>query len=554
MTEKFKELFENSLEQTEMRVGKIIKATVVLIDREFVWVDAGLKSESIITLDHFKNENGKITISIGDQVDVMLEALDNSLGETKLSREKAKRIELWTALEKAHEKNEIVLGQITNHVRGGYTVEIKSLRAFLPGSLVDVRPLRDISHLEGRDIELKIVKLDTKRNNIVVSRRAIIEAETQQDREALFEKLYEGAILKGIVKNITDFGAFIDLGGIDGLLHITDMSWSRIKHPTDVLSLGDEINVKIIKFDSEKGRVSLGIKQLEEDPWINITKELIVGSKITGKVTNITDYGCFVKVQEGIEGLVHTSEMDWSHKNANPHKLVVLGQEIKVMVLEVDAERHRISLGMKQCCLNPWQTFAEKYKSGDKVIGKVRSITDFGVFVGLTGNIDGLVHISDVAWNNPEEILKKFKKGEDVETIMLSIDIERERIALGIKQLTDDPFLQFCNVNKQGSKVKGRVVSIQQNGATIELTKEVNGFLHISDISHHHTKNANDELIVNQEIDLCINNIDIKRRNISVSIKALNSNMSNSDQSSYDTKRQMTPTTIGDLIKEKLNK
>jgi small subunit ribosomal protein S1 len=553
MTENFKELFEASLKQTEMRIGKIIKATVVAIDREFVWVDAGLKSESIITLDHFKDENGEIEIAVGDQVDVVLDALDNSLGETRLSREKAKRIELWTALEKAHEDNETVLGRITNHVRGGYTVEVRGLRAFLPGSLVDVRPLRDVSHLEGKDIELKIVKLDSKRNNIVVSRRAIIEAETQQDREALFEKLTEGAVVKGVVKNITDFGAFIDLGGIDGLLHITDMSWSRIKHPTDVLALGDEIDVKIIKFDSEKGRVSLGIKQLGEDPWVNVTKELVIGTKITGKVTNITDYGCFVKVREGIEGLVHTSEMDWSHKNANPHKLVVLGQEIEVMVLEVDASRHRISLGMKQCCLNPWQAFADQYKAGDKVTGKVRSITDFGIFVGLEGNIDGLVHISDVAWNNPEELLKQFKKGEDVEAVMLSIDIERERIALGIKQLADDPFAQFCNAHEKGSKVKGRVINVQQNGATIELGPEVTGFLHVADISHQHTKDANDELKVDQEIEACISNIDVKRRSINLSIKALDAEAVDPEQARYDVE-QMTPTTIGDLIKEKLNK
>lgn len=553
MTENFKDLFESSLKETEMRVGKIIKATVVAIDREFAWIDAGLKSESIVSLDQFKNDQGEIEVQIGDQVDVVLDALDNSNGETRLSREKAKRIEVWDALEKACDAQETVLGRITNHVRGGYTVEVKGLRAFLPGSLVDVRPLRDISHLEDKDIELKIVKLDTKRNNIVVSRRAVIEAETQEDREALFEKLSEGSVVKGVVKNITDFGAFIDLGGIDGLLHITDMSWSRIKHPSDMLALGDAIDVKIIKFDNDKGRISLGLKQLGEDPWASVAEELAVGTKLMGKITNITDYGCFVKLKEGIEGLVHTSEMDWTNKNANPHKLVSLGQEVEVMVLEVDASRHRISLGMKQCIINPWQAFADAHKPGDKVLGKIRSITDFGIFIGLDGNIDGLVHISDVAWNKAEDLVKQLKKGEEIEAVMLSVDIERERIALGIKQLSDDPFTQYTSANDKGAKVTGVITAVQQNGANVELAPEVEGFIRVADISREHAEDARPVLKVGQEIEVRVSNIDAKRRSINLSIKGLDEDMEKTAKTNYKAE-QMAPTTIGDLIKEKLNK
>ncbi|WP_151194073.1 30S ribosomal protein S1 [Cysteiniphilum sp. JM-1] len=553
MTENFKDLFEASLKETEMRVGKIIKATIVAIDREFAWIDAGLKSESIVSLDQFKNDQGEIEVQVGDQVDVVLDALDNSNGETRLSREKAKRIEVWDALEKACDDQETVLGRITNHVRGGYTVEVKGLRAFLPGSLVDVRPLRDISHLEDKDIELKIVKLDTKRNNIVVSRRAVIEAETQEDRDALFEKLSEGSVVKGVVKNITDFGAFIDLGGVDGLLHITDMSWSRIKHPSDMLALGDEIDVKIIKFDNDKGRISLGIKQLGEDPWASVAEELAVGTKLMGKITNITDYGCFVKLKEGIEGLVHTSEMDWTNKNANPHKLVSLGQEVEVMVLEVDASRHRISLGMKQCIINPWQAFADAHKPGDKVNGKIRSITDFGIFIGLDGNIDGLVHISDVAWNKAEDVVKQLKKGEDIEAVMLSVDIERERIALGIKQLSDDPFTQYTSANDKGAKVTGVITAVQQNGANVELAPEVEGFIRVADISREHVEDARHVLKVGQEIEARVSNIDTKRRSINLSIKGLDEDMEKTAKTNYKAE-QMAPTTIGDLIKEKLNK
>ena len=439
--ENFKDLFEASLKETEMRLGKVIRGTVVVIDSEFVWVDAALKSESIIPIGQFKNSNGEVDVVVGDHVDVVLEHIDNNMGETRLSREKAKRLEIWTALEHSCDAEENIIGRITSHVRGGYTVDVKGLKGFLPGSLVDVRPLRDISHLENKDIEFRIIKLDPKRNNIVVSRRAVVEADTKEEREALLEKLEEGAMVKGIVKNITDFGAFIDLGGIDGLLHITDMSWSRIKHPTDILEIGDELDVKIIKFDKEKGRISLGIKQLGDDPWKNVANELPVGTKLPGKVTNITDYGCFVKLQEGIEGLVHTSEMDWANKNSNPHKLVTLGQELEVMVLEVDADRHRISLGMKQCVINPWQAFSNTYKVGDKVKGVIRSITDFGVFVLLKPGIDGLVHVSDLSWTehieHPGDV---YKRADAIEAIILGVDIDNKKISLGIKQLSENPW------------------------------------------------------------------------------------------------------------------
>ena len=550
--ENFKDLFEASLKETEMRLGKVVRGTVVVIDSEFVWVDAALKSESIIPIDQFKNSNGEVDVVVGDHVDVVLEHIDNNMGETRLSREKAKRLEIWTALEHSCDAEENIIGRITSHVRGGYTVDVKGLKGFLPGSLVDVRPLRDISHLENKDIEFRIIKLDPKRNNIVVSRRAVVEADTKEEREALLEKLEEAAIVKGIVKNITDFGAFIDLGGIDGLLHITDMSWSRIKHPTDVLEIGDELDVKIIKFDKEKGRISLGIKQLGDDPWKNVANELPVGTKLPGKVTNITDYGCFVKLQEGIEGLVHTSEMDWANKNSNPHKLVTLGQELEIMVLEVDADRHRISLGMKQCVINPWQAFSNTYKVGDKVKGVIRSITDFGVFIGLEGNIDGLVHISDVSWTKSgEEAIKDFKKGDDIEAIMVSVDTERERIALSIKQLNDDPYSKYIEANEKGAIVKGTITSVQQNGAVVELGTDVEGFIRVADISREHIEDARTELKVGQEIETRIVSSDKKRRNISQSIRAFSEDFEKSIKANYKAE-QVSPTTIGDLIKEKM--
>ena len=547
MSETFQELFEASLKGIEMRIGKVISGTVVAIDKEYAWVDAGLKSEAIIPLDEFKDREGNLDINEGDQVEAVLETLDNGNGQIRLSREKARRIEIWRKLEQACENQETVQGMITGHVRGGYTIDVSGLKAFLPGSLIDVRPLRDVSHLENKELDLKIIKLDPKRNNIVVSRRAVIEAETQVEREAMLEKLTEGAKVSGIVKNITDFGAFIDLGGIDGLLHITDMSWSRIKHPSHLLSIGDEVTVKVIKFDREKGRISLGLKQLGEDPWKNVEQELPVGTKVKGKVTNITDYGCFVKIKEGIEGLVHTSEMDWSNKTTNPHKLVSLDQEVDVVVLEMDTERHRISLGMKQCTVNPWQDFADKNKPGTKVRGSIRSVTDFGIFIGLEGGIDGLIHISDISWTKSgEEAIKEYRKGMEVEAVVLSVDVERERIALGIKQVSEDPFMQYIEVHDKGAVVKGTVALVQQNGAEVTLSEGVKGFIKVADISSHHVDHAGDVLKEGQEVEAKITNIDKKRRSISLSMRALN-------EMSDDRDEAPAPTTIGDLIREKMN-
>ncbi|AJC48459.1 30S ribosomal protein S1 [Allofrancisella guangzhouensis] len=554
MSENFKELFEQSLKQTEMRIGKIIEATVVSIDKEYAMIDAGLKSESFIPVSSLKNSSGEIEVAPGDKINVVLEALDNSCGETRLSRDKAKKIELWDRIEKAFESNETVLGRITNHVRGGYTMDVEGLRAFLPGSLVDTRPIKDIAHLEDKDIELKVVKIDTKRNNIVVSRKAVIEESSSGDRDAMLEKISEGSVLKGIVKNITDFGAFIDLGGVDGLLHITDISWSRISHPTDVLSIGQEIDVKIIKFDKEKQRISLGIKQLGEDPWLNIAKELPVGAKLAGNITNITDYGCFVKLKEGIEGLVHTSEMDWTNKNVNPHKAVSIGQEVEVIVLELDADNHRISLGIKQCKPNPWSEFEKNYKPGDKVTGKIRSITEFGVFIGLEGGIDGLVHISDVAWDNPAKAIKELKKGDEVEAVLVSVNTDLERIALSMKQLSEDPFKNFVSLHPKGSLVKGKVTKVQENGAVVMLDENnnIDGFIRIAEVSVDHTKDVRDELSEGQEVESRIINIDTKKRSIALSIKAVEEDAS-ANKSNYKVE-QMTPTTLGDLIKEQLNK
>lgn len=555
MSENFKELFEQSLKQTEMRIGKIIEATVVSIDKEFAMIDAGLKSESFISVSSLKNSNGELEVAAGDKINVVLEALDNSYGETRLSRDKAKKIELWNRIERAFENNETVLGKITNHVRGGYTMDVEGLRAFLPGSLVDTRPIKDVAHLEDKDIELKVVKIDTKRNNIVVSRKAVIEENNSGDRDAMLEKISEGSVLKGIVKNITDFGAFIDLGGVDGLLHITDISWSRISHPTNVLSIGQEIDVKVIKFDKEKQRISLGIKQLGEDPWLNIANELPVGAKLIGTVTNITDYGCFVKLKEGIEGLVHTSEMDWTNKNVNPHKAVSIGQEVEVIVLELDAVNHRISLGIKQCRPNPWREFEKNYKPGDKVTGKIRSITEFGVFIGLEGGIDGLVHISDVAWDNPAKAIKEFKKGNEVEAVLISVNTDLERIALSMKQLSEDPFKNFVNIHPKGSLVTGKVTKVQDNGAVVMLDEDnnIDGFIRISEISAEHTKDVRDELSEGQEVETRIINIDTKKRNIVLSIKAVDEDNTAASKSNYKVE-QMTPTTLGDLIKEQLNK
>ncbi|PXZ07313.1 30S ribosomal protein S1 [Gilliamella apicola] len=521
MTESFAQLFEESLNQLDTRSGNMIHGTVVAIDKDVVLVDAGLKSESAIPVEQFKNAQGELEVQVGDVVDVVLDSIEDGFGETILSREKAKRHEAWLTLEKAVEDAATVLGVINGKVKGGFTVDLNGVRAFLPGSLVDVRPLRDTSHIENREIELKVIKLDQKRNNVVVSRRAVIESENSAEREQLLENLQEGSEVKGIIKNLTDYGAFVDLGGVDGLLHITDMAWKRVKHPSEVVEVGQELLVKVLKFDKDRSRVSLGLKQLGEDPWVSIAKRYPEGTKVTGKVTNLTDYGCFVEIETGVEGLVHVSEMDWTNKNIHPSKVVSLGDEVEVVVLEIDEERRRISLGLKQCKPNPWLQFAESHNKGDKVSGKIKSITDFGIFIGLDGGIDGLVHLSDISWNMPgEEAVKAYKKGDDIEAVVLQVDAERERISLGIKQLEDDPFNSFASNFKKGSIVKGKVTAVDAKGATIEIAEGIEGYLKAQDIARERIEDATTALNVGDEVEAKIVNIDRKTRAISLSVRA----------------------------------
>ena len=521
MTESFAQLFEESLNQLDTRSGNMIHGTVVAIDKDVVLVDAGLKSESAIPVEQFKNAQGELEVQVGDVVDVVLDSIEDGFGETILSREKAKRHEAWLTLEKAVEDAATVLGVINGKVKGGFTVDLNGVRAFLPGSLVDVRPLRDTSHIENREIELKVIKLDQKRNNVVVSRRAVIESENSAEREQLLENLQEGSEVKGIIKNLTDYGAFVDLGGVDGLLHITDMAWKRVKHPSEVVEVGQELLVKVLKFDKDRSRVSLGLKQLGEDPWVSIAKRYPEGTKVTGKVTNLTDYGCFVEIETGVEGLVHVSEMDWTNKNIHPSKVVSLGDEVEVVVLEIDEERRRISLGLKQCKPNPWLQFAESHNKGDKVSGKIKSITDFGIFIGLDGGIDGLVHLSDISWNMPgEEAVKSYKKGDDIEAVVLQVDAERERISLGIKQLEDDPFSSFAANYKKGTIVKGTVTAVDAKGATIEIAEGIEGYLKAQDISRERIEDATTALKAGDEVEAKIVNIDRKTRAISLSIRA----------------------------------
>ncbi|WP_426357163.1 30S ribosomal protein S1 [Pseudocolwellia sp. HL-MZ19] len=520
MTENFAQLFEESLKEIETRPGSIIKGTVVAINKDNVLVDAGLKSESVISIDQFKNTSGEIEISVGDVIDVALDATDDGFGETILSREKAKRHEAWQVLEKAYEEKETVIGVINGKVKGGFTVEVSNIRAFLPGSLVDVRPIRDTAHLEGKDLEFKVIKLDQKRNNVVVSRRAVIESESSVERDALLESLAEGLEVKGIVKNLTDYGAFVDLGGIDGLLHITDMAWKRVKHPGEIVNVGDEIQVKVLKFDRERTRVSLGMKQLGEDPWVAIAKRYPEGAKLSGRVTNLTDYGCFVEIQEGVEGLVHVSEMDWTNKNIHPSKVVNLGDTVEVMVLEIDEERRRISLGLKQCIPNPWEEFAKNFNKGDKVSGKIKSITDFGIFIGLDGGIDGLVHLSDISWAGGEEAVREYKKGDEISAVVLQVDPERERISLGVKQTEDDPFNQYLTDTKKGAIVNGKVLEVDAKGAKIELAEGVEGYLRVADISRERIEDATTELSVGDSVETKFVGVDRKNRTISLSIKA----------------------------------
>ena len=521
MTESFAQLFEESLNQLDTRSGNMIRGIVVAIDKDVVLVDAGLKSESAIPVEQFKNAQGELEVQVGDVVDVVLDSIEDGFGETILSREKAKRHEAWLTLEKAVEDAAIVLGVINGKVKGGFTVDLNGVRAFLPGSLVDVRPLRDTSHIENREIELKVIKLDQKRNNVVVSRRAVIESENSAEREQLLENLQEGSEVKGIIKNLTDYGAFVDLGGVDGLLHITDMAWKRVKHPSEVVEVGQELLVKVLKFDKDRSRVSLGLKQLGEDPWVSIAKRYPEGTKVTGKVTNLTDYGCFVEIETGVEGLVHVSEMDWTNKNIHPSKVVSLGDVVEVVVLEIDEERRRISLGLKQCKPNPWLQFAESHNKGDKVSGKIKSITDFGIFIGLDGGIDGLVHLSDISWNVPgEEAVKAYKKGDDIEAVVLQVDAERERISLGIKQLEEDPFNSFASNFKKGMIVKGKVTSVDAKGATVEISEGVDGYLKAQDIARERIEDATTVLKAGDEVEAKIVNLDRKTRAIALSIRA----------------------------------
>lgn len=521
MTESFAQLFEESLKEIETRPGSIVRGVVVAIDKDVVLVDAGLKSESAIPAEQFKNAQGELEIQVGDEVDVALDAVEDGFGETLLSREKAKRHEAWITLEKAYEEAATVTGVINGKVKGGFTVELNGIRAFLPGSLVDVRPVRDTLHLEGKELEFKVIKLDQKRNNVVVSRRAVIESENSAERDQLLENLQEGMEVKGIVKNLTDYGAFVDLGGVDGLLHITDMAWKRVKHPSEIVNVGDEITVKVLKFDRERTRVSLGLKQLGEDPWVAIAKRYPEGTKLTGRVTNLTDYGCFVEIEEGVEGLVHVSEMDWTNKNIHPSKVVNVGDVVEVMVLDIDEERRRISLGLKQCKNNPWQQFAETHNKGDRVEGKIKSITDFGIFIGLDGGIDGLVHLSDISWNVAgEEAVREYKKGDEIAAVVLQVDAERERISLGVKQLAEDPFNNWVALNKKGAIVNGKVTAVDAKGATVELADGVEGYLRASEASRDRVEDATLVLSVGDDVEAKFTGVDRKNRAISLFVRA----------------------------------
>lgn len=522
MTESFAELFEASQANlAKLKPGAIVSGTVVEVRGDVVVINAGLKSEGIVPIEQFRNDAGEIDVAEGDIVKVALDSIENGFGETVLSREKAKRAMVWDELEEALEKNETITGRISGKVKGGFTVDIKDVRAFLPGSLVDVRPVRDPAYLEGKELEFKLIKLDRKRNNVVVSRRAVVESEHSEEREQLMDKLQEGAILKGVVKNLTDYGAFVDLGGIDGLLHITDMAWKRVRHPSEVVNVGDELDVRVLKFDRERNRVSLGLKQLGEDPWDNIARRYPANSRVFGKVSNVTDYGAFVEIEPGVEGLVHVSEMDWTNKNVNPSKVVQVGDEVEVMVLDVDEERRRISLGMKQVAANPWETFAATHKKGDKVSGQIKSITDFGIFIGLDGGIDGLVHLSDISWNTTgEDVVRNFKKGDTLDAVVLAVDPERERISLGVKQLEQDPFGQYMAANPKGSKVEGVVKEVDAKGAVIELADGIEGYVSARDIANERVDDATQHLKVGDKVEAKFVGMDRKGRTLQLSIKA----------------------------------
>ncbi|HQW09732.1 MAG TPA: 30S ribosomal protein S1 [Steroidobacteraceae bacterium] len=555
MTESFAQLFEQSLANQRIRPGMILTGLVVGVTDDVVIVNVGLKSEAVIGIDQFKNERGEIEVNAGDQVEVALDAVEDGNGETRLSREKAKRARTWTRLEKAFEASEIVSGVITGRVKGGFTVEIETVRAFLPGSLVDVRPVRDTAYLEGKPLEFKVIKLDQKRNNVVVSRRAVVEQEFSAERSALLDNLQEGSVVRGTVKNLTDYGAFVDLGGIDGLLHITDMAWKRVKHPSEVVKVADEIEVRILKFDRERSRVSLGLKQLGADPWENIARRYPPNTRVFGKITNIADYGAFVEIEDGVEGLVHVSEMDWTNKNVNPAKVVQTGQEVEVMVLDVDEERRRISLGLKQCQANPWKEFAENGNRGDHVSGQIKSITDFGIFIGLPGGIDGLVHLSDISWDVPgEEAVRSYQKGQLIEAMVLSIDPERERISLGIKQLAKDPFSAYIIENPRGTIVRGTVKEVDARGAVIDLGNGIEGQLRASELARDRVEDARTVLKEGDEVEAKFTGVDRKTRTISLSIKAKEAHEEAEAVSSYrsDQGPASSGTSLGDLLKEQI--
>ena len=557
MSESFAELLEESLQSIEMSPGSIVTGTIVDIDDDWVVVHAGLKSEGVIPKDQFLNETGEFDLSVGDQIKVAMEVIDDGWGETRLSREKAKRAESWQKLENAIENNEIVNGIISGKVKGGFTVDIEEVRAFLPGSLVDVRPLRDTVHLEGKPLEFKVIKIDQKRNNVVVSRRAVLEDENSQEREQLLASMEEGQSILGIVKNLTDYGAFVDLGGVDGLLHITDMSWKRIKHPSEMVNVGDEIDVRILRFDKEKNRVSLGMKQLGDDPWVDIVQRYPQETKTMARITNLTDYGCFAEIQEGVEGLVHVSEMDWTNRNIHPSKVVSVGDEVEVMILEIDENRRRISLGIKQCKPNPWEQFEVSNDKGERIKGNIKSITDFGIFIGLDGGIDGLVHLSDISWTDPgEEAVRNYSKGEEIETLILSVDAERERISLGIKQLEKDPFADFLESNSRGSIVKAKVLEVEEREATLELAADVLVVLKSSDISVDRVDDARKVLSQGDEIEVKLTNVDSKNRHIGVSIKAIAIDEERQAVRDHKKKEDVKSgsATIGDLIKAEMEK
>lgn len=554
MTESFAELFENSQTLSKLKPGSIVLGTVIDVRSDVVVINAGLKSEGIIPIEEFRDDDGQIRIQIGDEVKVALDAIENGTGETKLSREKAKRSMVWDDLEEAFTNNTAISGRITGKVKGGFTVDIKDVRAFLPGSLVDVRPVRDPVYLEGKDLEFKLIKLDRKRNNVVVSRRAVVESEFSVEREQLMERLQEGAVLKGVVKNLTDYGAFVDLGGIDGLLHITDMAWKRVRHPSEVVNVGDELEVRVLKFDRERNRVSLGLKQLGDDPWVNIARRYPVNARLFGKVSNVTDYGCFVEIEPGVEGLVHVSEMDWTNKNVNPAKVVQVGDDCEVMVLDVDEERRRISLGIKQTRANPWETFAAIHKKGDRVNGAIKSITDFGIFIGLDGGIDGLVHLSDISWNSTgEELVRNFKKGDEIEAVVLAVDPERERISLGVKQMEQDPFGQFMAGHPRGSIVTGVVKEVDAKGALIALEDGVEGYLRANDIAKERIEDATLHLKVGDKVEAKFTGMDRKGRQMQLSIRAKDEEDLQDTMADYQSAAGGT-TKLGALLKEQMKK